>query len=372
MNNNRVLAERGLEHLVNHYLVTNEGEPAGVHVEPGTSVGQEDSLLRLVTEEPVPLTPEVVAIRQEIASSFTRAVELLSDITGGDYATIQREGPIFVKALIAEDVDVHDTKDPRYWLTLRKILSFGDGAWLKDKGYSEHDLESLDLLTLTPVAIYAQVTLDRYRAGTINFRMSNLSKEDQAIFLESKQLVSKYNSLIRDFAEQNPEVHAYDIKDSIEDTLDFFVYFNEQKAVKESIDAILVGAQHEAAFGQILQVLKDEYGYDFRPATAEEDTGRGDARYKGKFFDYVVTTPDGKELLIDVKASKKAVQDLGITGLMGRRGDGTYVIASGLQAVLANTGKFFIASKEAKQMADTYENTGMIRDIDDVIQRNNN
>lgn len=361
----RVLAERGLHHLINNYLAVNEdGSP---------ELSSPD--LQLVTTEPVPQSPEALDNRREIIVSFERAVEFMDEIAGGEFnvnknSTLKVIGDEFTEMLKVAGVDPNDTWSLEYWGTYHQFLSEKKDI-IREQGYSERDLDCMNLLATTPLALRAQDTLNSMRAETKNFRFRDLSDHDKEVFLASKRMVSGYNGQIRDFAESNPDVHVSDIKDSLETTLDLFASYEKHAAIKQSLNAILVGAQHEVAFGQVLQELKDRYGYDFRPATADEDTGQGDARYKGKFFDYVVTTPDGQELLIDVKASKLAVQNLGVRGLVGRRYDGTYVMASGLQTVLANTGKFFIESEEARKMADTYEQTGQIRDIDDTIARNN-
>ncbi len=116
---------------------------------------------------------------------------------------------------------------------------------------------------------------------------------------EHKKVLSHYNALIRDFADSYPDTSVSGMIANLNNTALATVAESSrhmQRSSQKLTRAIVRGAQHEAAFGALLQ----HTGFPYRPATIEEDL-RG--------MDYVVEIPELKDPIgIDVKASLSKIE----------------------------------------------------------------
>lgn len=360
----RVLAERGFEHLINKYLVVNEdGLTKNPLASPKSTTLQSHNLYS-VASEAAPKRSSEKENRDDIGKSFEKAEGTLIRII---------DSPEFEEYCNSfgdqHGIEVpNDTTDPIYWAVVKAYTQSRRQQLEASGKVSEQFLDGLALLSSTPGAIFAQKQLDVMRAGGKSFRFSNLSPQEQEVFLASKIVVSEYNTLIRELAQMNPDVYVDDLVATTEQMMDLAFPLDEHKAIGDSIDAVMRGAQHEVAFGQVLQQLKELYGFDFRPSTVQEDIGEGDGNKHRKFFDYIVITPDGEEILIDVKASTEAVKQLGFRGIIGKRQDGTYITFSGIPEK-ALGGRFFLEQSEAQNVAAIMGN--ILSDPDRSITNNN-
>lgn len=114
-----------------------------------------------------------------------------------------------------------------------------------------------------------------------------------------KQVLSYYNSLIRNLVDTFPDTKASTLAANLKTVALATVAKDSrhlQNSSAELTKAIVRGAQHEAAFGSILENL----GFPFREATLEEDL---------KGMDYVVELPGmDTPIGIDVKASLSEIE----------------------------------------------------------------
>ena len=142
------------------------------------------------------------------------------------------------------------------------------------------------IVAATPDAILRNTILNEQR---LNYREAHAHKE----------VLSYYNSLIRNFVENFPDTKASELVANLNTTaLNTIATHSRhlQRTSDELTRAIVRGAQHEAAFGDMLASL----GLPYREATLEEDL---------KGMDYVVELPGlEKPIGIDVKASLSEIE----------------------------------------------------------------
>lgn len=143
------------------------------------------------------------------------------------------------------------------------------------------------IVAATPEAILRNTVLNE--GGRLKY------KEARA----HKQMLSHYNSLIRNFVESYPHTSASGLIANLNSTALATVADGSrhmEQVSHELTKAIVRGAQHEAAFEMLLR----QCGFPYRAATIEEDL---------KGMDYVIEVPQlDKPIGVDVKASLSEIE----------------------------------------------------------------
>lgn len=149
------------------------------------------------------------------------------------------------------------------------------------------------IATMTPLFVHVQTKLHD---------INSLSNQEKNKY---KSIASEYNSLLRDFMSYYPDTKIADLNNFI---LDAALYaksadLDMSKAtirINKTINPTIRGAQHEYCVEQQLQYLAVTGQIEaYRPATVHEDI-RG--------IDLIAVTVNGKEVLLDVKASLSEIE----------------------------------------------------------------
>ncbi len=239
----------------------------------------------------------------------------------------------------------------KYWLTVAEQSRRFARVNYSDAEQLSHG-SALELTGATPFALIAQ--------QRINHLDRQPASENKAS--EIRQLVyyqSYYNSLLRTYAEFRPSLKAPELNKHLTDTMRVTLSDPEQLH-QPNISTFIVGAQHEIAFGPVLQRLGEA-----RPATTTEDLQN---------IDYVLCDPRNPRqgMPIDVKASFSSMQrgSVGQYGEWGVSKRQTLVVPSGITHEELD-GNFHIPPELAAKksfnlelvIADAYKK-GVIRSVE--------
>jgi hypothetical protein len=184
----------------------------------------------------------------------------------------------FDERIKERNIGEDDTHKPEYW------RAAADFAY--DRATQKQEFGTMDeLFAATPDFIYQQAHLARGRNGFAS----------QEAYDDARRRASYYHGLLGEVVQKYPDASASALEKALVGVTNISV---ENEAVKLSsvniIKSRIRGAQHEVAFGQLLEAT----GREFRQATVEEDL---------QGVDYVVMGRRGREFQIDVKASLKQV-----------------------------------------------------------------
>ena len=197
-----------------------------------------------------------------------------------EYVTGLASDPEFQSYLADQHID-DDRSSLGYWTAVAEYqqATLGPEA-------DQFDSFVQTIVAATPDAILRNTTLNEHR---LNYREAHAHKE----------ILSYYNSLIRNFVDTFPDTKASELVANLNSAALSTIAKSSrhlQHTSAELTKAIVRGAQHEAAFGSMLESL----GFPYRAATLEEDL---------KGMDYVVELPGlDKPIGIDVKASLSEIE----------------------------------------------------------------
>lgn len=242
----------------------------------------------------------------------------------------------FNELCIEEGLTLDDVNKPEYWHAVAEFASQASAEKL-EQGGDKKQIVLNELLAATPSFIYDNAKLNHLRGSA---RVPN--EEFHAV----KRNVSYFNGLIRYAAEQWPEMRASELSQSLLNIANISI---EDPVIKRSasryINDGIRGAQHETAFGQLLEAT----GRTFQEADIDEDL-RG--------IDYVIDRPDGHGVdYVDVKASLSEIEHhaiknhSGAAGPYARARDGHLVMYSLITDKELND-HFFVSDKLAKQRGE--------------------
>ena len=212
--------------------------------------------------------------------------------------------PGFSSICLERGVDVDATDSHEYWRAVADF-AYDRSAEMREAGKDESDIALMELYAAAPSYFFDQATLDSN--PNLHTQEKQYLREDASYF---QGLLKRTVKLWPDITASTLSLQLMNIANiSIEDR-DF------KQHAANSIRASVKGAQHEIAFGQLLE----NTGRNFREATVEEDV-RG--------IDYVVERPEGGVDYIDVKASLKKIENHGrLSDLFARKLDGGIVMHS--------------------------------------------
>jgi hypothetical protein len=188
----------------------------------------------------------------------------------------------FLDLLASRHIPAQATDQPDYWETLADYsAAVSQQARRSDStGSADRQIVINELLAATPDFITKSLVLGANR---------HLADRQEAI--HDVRIVSYYNSLLRDTASAWPDITAGRLGQQLAGIANTSLRDRRTKRRAAAIiNSAIHGAQHEVAFGQLLE----HSGWQFRPADLKQDIGG---------VDYVATSRDGKHRWIDVKAS---------------------------------------------------------------------
>ena len=237
--------------------------------------------------------------------------------------------PHFEMFCLDRGVDIVNTVKagaPEYCSALSDYVQ-GRVAMSREKDGDSLTMTTLGLLAATPNYLYHQKAL-------------NLAREaNQRPPYNSLVAVSSFNGLVRNLATNYPEAKVSDMSAALKQMALFFKLPEDVSTPGlQSINKLLVGAQHETGYGQILAASDHQY----RSATTAEDLNG---------IDYVIDE-DTDLLTIDVKASLAKIKREGVTNTsFVCHQSGKVTMWSGLQTEQFGD-KFYIhPSRAAAQVA---------------------
>lgn len=214
--------------------------------------------------------------------------------------------PQFEAECIAEGIDMDESPTPQYW---DKVADYAarSGQKAREQGESESVIALTELLAATPDYLIRQARLDK------DNQSRTLSSDERR---EDRGTVSYFNGLIREVAAIEPGMSASSLAKHMAGVAVGGLPKPMHAYATDAIRSVVRGAQHEAAFKQLLE----HTGRSYREATLEEDL-RG--------IDYAVTGSDGSAAYIDVKASLSEIERLhGENTPFVRKPDGKIVMYS--------------------------------------------
>jgi hypothetical protein len=267
------------------------------------------------------------------AETETTLEASLKDARDAFYDLTFDEG--FNGLLSEQKLSPEDTDKPEFWHMAAGFAS-DKCAGEQKNGASRKQLVLHELFAATPSFIYDNALLGQ----------NNQSAIPEEEFRAAKENVSYFNSLIRETAEAWPDMPASTLAKNLMGiaTISIEDNFVKHRAV-ESIRSSVRGAQHELAFGQLLE----KTGRGFHSANVEEDLDG---------IDYVVQRPNGGEDYIDVKASLFEIESRGgeHNALFARKSAGHLVMYSMLKNGDLDD-KFFIPDEVAATRGQLLEET---------------
>lgn len=240
--------------------------------------------------------PEVAkASTAEIAEAFAGAQNSLYKLSAD---------PKFHDACKEKGLDPYDDMDkPAYWEAVANFTTERVGK-LREQHGDTLKLRALELAAATPNFLFHQ--------GALN---SNAARDPSERY-HSRQTVSSFHNLVRNFATDYPETSVSGMTKGLLNITNVAI---EDRGVRQSaaqsLQRAVRGAQHEVAFGQILE----KTGRPARPAELDEDLAG---------IDYVVDNGTSKMLYVDVKASLSEVEARGSSSAFAIKPDGRVVMYS--------------------------------------------
>ena len=259
---------------------------------------------------------------EEITTAFAESQRTLYKLSAD---------PQFHATCMERGVDPYDDMDkPAYWATVADY-THDRTARMRERGTDSIRIDALELLSTTPAYLFEQSALTQDKTSAPDKQMQNGERR------HSKEVVSYFNGLIREFAKKYPETRASDLTTALLNITNISI---EDQALRQSanqeIHKTIRGAQHEIAFGQILA----QTGRQFRPASLEEDL---------KGIDYV-DDEDTNPMYVDVKASLSELEARGSEGALVRKPDGKLIMYSLVKDSELN-GRFHIGDQAAHDKA---------------------
>lgn len=187
--------------------------------------------------------------------------------------------PKLHERLVGKGIDPYADMDKiAYWDTLEEYSSEVVERHSSQSGKSLR-LSAFELLAATPAFV-----LHQYESDAAVRQGRHKARDAQLRF-------SHFNSLIQNFASTFPDVRASLLESSLLGIVNTSVEHKDAHyAAGSLIHSTVRGAQHELAFGQIL----DKTGLPFSPSSLEMDV---------MGVDYIVHAARGRDIFIDVKAS---------------------------------------------------------------------
>jgi len=225
------------------------------------------------------------ASRQEIASAFESGHKTIRMLM-----TDER-----FDALCAErGVDPYNTDTEGYWDTLETFVQSRTAVLRQNQRADGLKLDVLELLAATPKFLVHGEQLKR------GVDLRGAPQEVRAKNTENKEIASRFNTRLRDFATDFPNVSATGLATELlkfADSADL-EYAKLATSVPQTIRSTIRGAQYEMAFGQILRATTER----FRPSEDTDEDLRG--------IDWVISPGVGRQLCVDIKASLSEVDHL--------------------------------------------------------------
>ena len=264
---------------------------------------------------------------EERAEAFKQGLKEFYDIP------FQQE---FISYCADRGVGIDDVEKPSYW-TAVAVYASGISDKARSNGKPERNALTAELLAATPDFIYNNAYLN-YQGHDYD------DPKVRRNIHQAKASASYYNGLLRDTAQAWPGIKASELSASLLGIANISI---ENKHIKNSatytINSAVRGAQHELAFGQILE----KTGRHIRSASTKEDLHG---------VDYVVTDERGNSTYIDVKASLRQVseRDKRHAAPFRRTQDGHLVMYSMVSEEDLNDG-FSIPDDVAKQKGEYVE-----------------
>jgi hypothetical protein len=261
-------------------------------------------------------TPEQTRSTEEIAQAFDYAQMAVG--------AMQRD-PSFHASCVENGVDPQkDRHSIAYWEEFRLYVGERTDK-AREEGHDSLQMDAIELLANTPNYLLVQEQLNKHQ-----------HRPYDAVH-HSKEVASYYNGLIRSFALNYPETSVEDLEVNLLTTVNKNFHSKHLRTVlANDVTPPIRGAQHELAFGQILE----HAGLPFRRAELTEDL---------KGVDYVVGQGIDP-LMIDVKASLAEIRDHGSGREFYIHSDGKSILHS--QAHDAEFGdRFFIPEQAAEEKA---------------------
>ncbi|HWT56140.1 MAG TPA: hypothetical protein VN031_03875 [Candidatus Microsaccharimonas sp.] len=270
----RLLTEKGLEHLVGNYLVTNEDEPADVHEDQASE--------QLKTEE-------------QLSESMTESLgEALAKLTG-DRTKTRGNGLLknvhFLAMVQEAGVSTEDrANNAEFWdFYAQKAEQYIDKRY--GEGDSMAELDSMQVLSRLP-----QFLLADQRISANSYPDTGLPTSDpEHPKTADKFIASRFNTELREYMAKYPEVSAKAFQGALTD-MAVRMRGQAREADAQTINDTLWGAQVELAFGRILGNIGT-----VRTATDQEDL---------QGIDLVAEPDTPAEVCFDVKASDYKLDEI--------------------------------------------------------------
>jgi hypothetical protein len=284
------------------------------------------------------MQPETPAASGEIQTPQLEFDVALKEARSGFYDITFEDG--FSELAAKRGISPDDTDKPAYWRTVADYARHRAGA-ARNRGEQTSPLD--ELVASTPDFLYTQAMLDD---------PARRSKMDHEQYSTLRARVGRFNTLIRDVAETHPDVRASGLTNAMVGIANISMEQERlRKAAPNLIRPVIRGAQHEAAFGQLLE----QTGRDYRGGTAKEDKHGGD---------YIVAGRRGIQIRIDVKASLFSILK------RGGHEEEPYVVDSGdglvtMYSLLSDTDlndRFRVSDSIAADRGEVLE--GMLRYIE--------
>jgi len=221
------------------------------------------------------MTKQTIRTQEHINTHETEQPNPLDDAR--ETVRALTEEPDFLNGAPA-NYDMSDSSTDDYLYRISEYTDSFVETRLKDGTLSEEQVAPILLLGATPYAMRQQQLLN---SG---------ARLDREYFHHAKDTMAQFNSLVYETMNQNEAVSMHDLATTM--SLATTEYTNDRlEDVFKSTSDIARGIRVERTFEHIVE----EFGIlDIRHATPQEDR---------KGVDFIVTTPTGNELKIDIKAS---------------------------------------------------------------------
>lgn len=197
--------------------------------------------------------------------------------------------PGFTDTLEQRKISLDDTHRPAYWAALSDYAR-NTAKEQRKAGADERSLAVTELCASTADFVFNKYALDQTREKT--------DPRSRQIAKRAKRIVTDYNGMIRNAAEQFPDVHVSQMSDKLISIANAAVEHPVLRHnTQQYINSAVRGAQHEVAVKDIL----DKGGFKNSDTSVSDDVRGVDRR---------VTLPNGQVVKMDVKASAGAVSKL--------------------------------------------------------------
>lgn len=216
--------------------------------------------------------------------------------------------------------DIRDIRTSEYWMLYRdyvkdRIDYLRSEAEKKNTPLNEKKTDFLEVLANSPLFITSQEKLNTIRPKIKESGFRALSDQEKKEYEASLRNVTQFNNMLRNFGHKyNPKIDQ--LKECLAEMFVYFVPENEQPVCNDYLLAALRGARHELGFQQLLTLA----GIEYVPGTNDDDI---------KGIDLRIREPGFPELRVDIKASKRGVEEYGHgNGFVSIRPDGKLALLS--------------------------------------------